>query len=141
MKTIKHILSEMNNLQGELYQQLIRVINETVGDGVLRVFEDGGLHMNAYEFDYELGQYVEKNIFALAVFDGQLAIFDIEQETVKDGQCTLGVDDTADSLQMAIKCCAGYDKSHSFYIFIVTFLRGFTYSYKSNINCSGCQKK
>jgi hypothetical protein len=74
MKTIKHILSEMNNLQGELYQQLIRVINETVGDGVLRVFEDGGLHMNAYEFDYESGQYIEKNIFALAVFDGQLAI-------------------------------------------------------------------
>lgn len=74
MKTIKHILSEMNNLQGELYQQLIRVIHETVGDGVLRVWEDGGLHMNAYEYDYESGQYIEKNIFALAVFDGQLAI-------------------------------------------------------------------
>ena len=40
------------------------------------------------------------------VKEGDVYNFDIEKETVKDGQCAFGVDNAADSLQMAVERCA-----------------------------------
>ena len=51
--------------------------------------------------------------FGVRCGDGERPTLEIEEETVKDGECIFRINDAANRLQMTEKSCAGNDKFHT----------------------------